>query len=218
MRTPPTPSNTAAYLPELDDHYEPTTGCPKQSGHLRLHIGHRRAGRLHEACLRAENQGAEQEVGERKDDVEILVHVAVMQEMVAVEFSKPPWFLHAARLREVHAPVDILVEAIIRRESQRTTYNEAPLSDCPGNQRKWDCTDQNKDRAIPPCHRDRLYILLVDNVVGLVCFKNLMVNDCVCLKRVTEIPHRAVHHVFVESPFKERGKNYADCETREAAD
>ena len=51
----------------------------------RLDIGHGLATRLGKFYLRAQQQRAEAEVGEGQHNVEILVHVAVVQDVVAVE-------------------------------------------------------------------------------------------------------------------------------------
>jgi hypothetical protein len=169
-------------------------------------------------CLCAEHQCPETIIGEREDDVEILMHIPVMQEMVTIEFSKPPWLLHPARFWKVHAPVNVFVNAIIHRESKGATYSEAPLAHGPRKKRKGGCTDQNQDGAIPPSHWDRFLILLVDEVVGLVGLENLMMHYGVRLKGISEIPHRAVHYIFVECPFKKRCENYADGHACEAPD
>ena len=60
------------------------------AGGLRLHIRHGRAAGLSETDARTEEQRPEQEVGEGQDDVEIAVHVAMVQEMVAVKAKKMP--------------------------------------------------------------------------------------------------------------------------------
>lgn len=83
------------------------------SGHFRLHVRDGGTGGLHEIRLRAHNQGAEAEISEGEDDVEILVHVAVVQEVVAVELAEPLGFLHTPRLRKVHAPVNVLVKSVV---------------------------------------------------------------------------------------------------------
>jgi hypothetical protein len=56
----------------------------------------------------------------------------------------------------------------------------------------------------------------VDEVVGLVRLEYLMVDDGVRLESVAEIPNRTVHHILMQSPFKERGENHTYRETREA--
>jgi len=83
---------------------------------------------LHEPCLRAQDQGAKQVVGDRQDDVEILVHVAVVQEVVAVELAEPLWLFHPARLRQVHAPVNVFVKAVVSGKCKNPSGSEPPVS------------------------------------------------------------------------------------------
>jgi hypothetical protein len=47
-------------------------------------------------------------------------------------------------------------------------------------------------------------------VVGVVCFENLMVHDRMRVKGITEFSYRAMHHILVQSPFEKRGEYDAD--------
>lgn len=78
-----------------------------------LNVGDGGSGRLFKADFRADYQGAKAEIGEGEHDVEVFVHVAVMQQVVAVEEAEPAGFFDPACFWEVHAPVNVFVETII---------------------------------------------------------------------------------------------------------
>jgi hypothetical protein len=56
----------------------------------------------------------------------------------------------------------------------------------------------------------------MNQMVSLVCLEYLMMDHGMSLESVSEIPDRTMHHMFMKRPLEERGKNYADRETREA--
>ena len=66
-------------------------------------------------------------IGDGQDDVEILVHVAVMQQVVAVEPAEPPGFFDPPRLWQVHAPVDVFVKTVVGGEGDARRRARTPI-------------------------------------------------------------------------------------------
>ena len=64
--------------------------------------------------------------------IEIFVHVAVVQEVMAIESPEPPRFFDPACFWQMHAPVNVFVKAIVRGECERTAEEEGPLPGQPG--------------------------------------------------------------------------------------
>ena len=84
----------AEVLPERRGKFQKSL-FPRELGD-RLHIRHRRAFRLFEMRFRTGHESAEAEIGDGENHVEIFVHVAVVQQMVAIQAAEPPRFFHAA--------------------------------------------------------------------------------------------------------------------------
>ena len=68
--------------------------------------------------FRAAQERAEAEVGQGQDDVEVLGHVTVVEQVVAVEPEEEPRALDAAVLRLVHAPVQGLIDGVVKAVGQ----------------------------------------------------------------------------------------------------
>ena len=64
-----------------------------------LDIRHRRTFCLLEMGPSAGHESPEAKVRDGQHDIEILVHIAVMQQVVAIQTAEPPWLLHPASLR-----------------------------------------------------------------------------------------------------------------------
>ena len=107
--------------------------CRSSLSGERLDIWDGRAVRLHEAYFRTDHQGAEAKIGEGEHDVEVFVHVAVMEQVMAIEEAEPAGFLDPASFGEVHAPMDVFVEAIISCEGSDGTKVDAPKAGGPAD-------------------------------------------------------------------------------------
>ena len=177
-----------------------------------MHVGNGGAGGLHERLFRAQQQGAEDKISEGQHDIEVLVHVAVVEEMVTVELAEPMRLLDTARFWQVHAPMDVFVEAVIKREGGESAKRQTPETRKVGNDRKWNDADHDQNRSVPPSHRNRLLVLFMLEVVGLIRFEDLMMDDSMRVKRIAKLPDRAVHHILVECPFEKGRENDADGE------
>jgi hypothetical protein len=177
------------------------------AGMARLHIRHGDAARLGEFYFRAQQQSAEAQIGDGHDDVEIFVHVTVMQKMMAIETIKNPGTFDAARFRQVHAPVHIFISAVVAGESEKRTDHQFPAADAPRKREHRNHAQKNQQWSIPPRHRDGFFIVVVDEVVSVVGFESVVMDDGVRLKSVAEIKKRAVHEITMQRPFKKRGEN-----------
>ena len=69
-------------------------------------------------------------------------------------------------------------------------------------------TEEDEHGAVPPGHRDGLFVLLLDEVVGVIGLEDLMMHHGVGLEGIAEAADRAMHHKLVDRPFKEGGKNH----------
>lgn len=92
----------------------------------RLHIGHRRASGLRKADLRPQHQGTQAQVGQGQHDIEIFVHVAVVQQVMVVEAVKDSGHFQPSGFGQVHAPVNALVHGIVGGDGDGSTGDDAP--------------------------------------------------------------------------------------------
>ena len=92
-----------------------------------LEVGHRRAARLGEGDPGAEQQRAATQIGQRQHHVEILAHVTMMQEVVPVQPEENTRTFHVPFLRQVHAPVHVLVGGEIHRASRGGAAQNPPF-------------------------------------------------------------------------------------------
>ena len=68
---------------------------------------------------------------------------------------------------------------------------------------------RNQQWAIPPRHRNSVFVLFVEQVIGMISAENAMVDQRVPLERIAKPPHRLVHEIAMEEPFKKRSENSA---------
>ncbi len=171
-----------------------------------MHAGDGWAGGLGEVELRAAHEGAEAEVCEGEDDVEVLVHVAVMQEVMPIQAAEEPGLFHPACLGQMHAPMDVFIHEVIGAEGGKGPPEERPLTGEDAEGEGGEGSHEDEGGPIPPGHGDGLAVVLMDEVVGVICFEDLMMNDGVGLKGITELPQGAMHDKAMEGPLKEGGE------------
>jgi hypothetical protein len=82
-----------------------------------------------------------------------------------------------------------------------------------GRHREWNDAHCNHGRAVPPSHGNRVFILLVNQVVGFIGLKNLVMNHGVLFKGVGKETHAFMHHETMQGPFEEGRENYCYDET-----
>lgn len=182
-------------------------------GCLGLHVGNGGAGRLFEMHFGAQQQCAEEQVREGQHDVEIFPHVAVMQQVVSVEAEENSGAFDVAFAREVHAPMHVFIGAIVAGAGNEGTDGKSGAFQKDGTNHKRNDAHGDDRRAIPPRHGNGVFVFLIDEVIGLVRLKDVMVDQGVALEGITEKLHRLVHDVAVKRPFKKRGENCSDHET-----
>lgn len=160
--------------------------------------------------LGARHEGAEAKVRDGQHHIKIFVHVAVVEQVVAIQAAEPPWLFHATCFGQVHAPVDVFVKTIVEPECDQPPKGERPLAGEVCQNRVWGDADEHKHRTIPPSHRNRLFVLLINQMVSLIRFKGAVMDDGVRLECVSEFPHWAVHHILMERPFEKRCEHETD--------
>ena len=85
------------------------------------------AGGLFEMDLGTEDQSPQKKVGQRENDVEILVHVAVMEQVMAIEAEENPGTFHVPFLGKMHAPVDVFVSRIVECAGDGFAAEDSPF-------------------------------------------------------------------------------------------
>lgn len=78
----------------------------------------------------------------------------------------------------------------------------APKSGGPADECAGDGENKDECGAVPPSHRNGVFIALLDEVVGMVGLEGLVVDNGMRLERVAEAAQRPVHHIFVEQPLE----------------
>ena len=77
--------------------------------------------------LRTEQQRPKAKIREWTDDVEISMHITMMQQMVAIQAKENTRTLNIPLARQMHAPMQIFVRTIINNAGQGRPANNAPL-------------------------------------------------------------------------------------------
>ena len=155
-------------------------------------------------------QCAEAEVGEREDYVEIFSHVTVVQQVVAVEAEENSGALDRPFAREMHAPMQVFIGAVISAAGEQGAANQSPTFQQYGADDKRNYPDCNNRGAVPPSHRNGVFVFLVNQMVGLVGFKNLVMDHGVFFEGVGKNFHALVHEETMHGPFKEGRKHNRD--------
>jgi hypothetical protein len=162
-----------------------------------------------------QQQGAEAEVGERENDVEIFVHVTVMEKMMAVKAEENSGTLDVTLARQVHAPMHVFIGAVIDPDAEQRPASDTPAAGEKGKDGEWKSRAENQHRAVPPCHGNGFLVLFADQVIGMVRLENVMVNQGVALKWVSEFSERLVHDIAVQGPLtkgrEDYGNEYSHC-------
>src|SRR5258706_9356029 len=122
--------------------------------------------------------------------------------MMAVKAEENPRAFHIAPARQVHAPVQILIATIIDTAGQDRAAHQTPLARKKRPDKKWDLRACDEGGTVPPSHRNRVFVLLVVEMIGVVSAKNSMVNQGVPGKRIGEHADGPMHHEPMEGPFK----------------
>jgi len=152
--------------------------------------------------LGTEQQSAQEQIGQRKNDVEIPAHVAVMQQMMAVEAEENPRALEVALARQMHAPMHVFVSPVIQTGRQRPSAENPPMPGQEGDGEKREHGPGDQRRAVPPGHRNGVFVLFINEMIGVVGFENAMMRQGVAAVGVGEFTQRAVHDVAMERPLK----------------
>ena len=107
----------------------------------------------------------------------------------------------------MHAPVHVFIGAKISDEGNERADRAIPAVKIPREQEHGNHADRDDRRAVPPRHRNLLFVVFVDDMISVVGFENMVMHDGVRVERVTEIKERAVHEILVQRPFEERGEH-----------
>ena len=170
--------------------------------YARLDVRDRRTDCLFEVNFGAPEKSSETKIGQREHHVEVFVHVTMVQQMMAVEPEENSGAFDVALARQMHAPVQVFVSAVVSRARKHGAAEQTPFAGPNRRDHKWELANSNKRRAIPPSHWDGLFVLLLMEVIGVVRAKNSMVNERMARKRIRELADGPMHQEPMQSPFK----------------
>ncbi len=173
-----------------------------------MNVGDGGAGGLGELDGGAQNQGAEQGVEEGDDDVEVLAHVTVVQQVVAVEAEEDAGPLDVTSTRDVHAPVQVFISRVVEHHGGEDA-NGHRFADQPLHAEHRCNVQYPNGRRIPPSHRDRFFVSFILEMIGLVSPELPMMHDGVSTEGVPEELQWLVHDVFVEEPLEKTAIDHA---------
>lgn len=169
---------------------------------LRLHVWHRGSIGLFERNRRAGNQGSHEEIGQGQDHIQILAHVAMMKEVMAIEAEKDSRAFHIAGAGHVHAEVKILIHRVVDHHGPEGAPNDRVADQILDKKHERHVKGPH-DRGIPPGHGDGPEILHILDVIGMVGFEDAVMGHRVGLEGVGEPLQVSVHDVLVKGPLKE---------------
>lgn len=201
-----------AGLYALDDLAHEAEGAfhPLATLFQRLEVRNCRSLDLCEGNLAAEDQGAHDGVSQRQDDIEIFVHVAVMQNVVAIETEENSGPLDVPVPRLVHAIVQVFVSHEVTNERDRRAPAQRPDACGSRNKQEGEHAKEENDRAVPPSHGDQMRLaIFLAVMIGVVCLESLVMHHGMGLERIVEFANGTVHDILVQCPFKEGGEDNA---------
>lgn len=188
----------------------------------RLDIGQQHILGLSEGFGGPQQERSTEQVPQWHDHIVIFPHISVVQEVVPVEPAEDREEAQEMQpaLFEVHGPMHRFVEAVVPSNGAGEPEPNLPVK---GDE--WCSRDggkQDQYGTIPPGHRNSPNVLVrVDAMVGLICLKHFVVDECVLPKWVHQnnrafeaeqmdrYVERLVHDVTVQQVFHERGVYYA---------
>src|SRR2546421_7377394 len=98
--------------------------------------------------------------------------------------------------------MNVFVRAIVSPASEERSQHDRPMPSEPTRDEKWNLAKRDQDGAIPPGHRDRVLVLFIEQMVGMICFESLMVNHRMRLKGVIKLAKGPVHEKPMQRPLK----------------
>lgn len=107
-----------------------------------------------------------------------------------------------ATLWQMHAPMHVFVSGIVECAGDAGTTDETPFLGKHSGDDERQLAQSDQNWTVPPRHRNRFFIVLVDQVIGVISSENPVVNQRVSFERVTKFPNRAVHEEPMQGPFK----------------
>lgn len=136
-----------------------------------------------------------------------------MKQVMPVQATKEPGLFDSACLWQMHAPVDVLINQVVGAEGGERAPEDRPVACHRADGDGWDGADEDEGGTIPPRHGDGLAVIWIDQVVGMICFKDLMMHDGMCLEGIAKLAQGAMHDKAMQGPLKERGEGCIADET-----
>jgi len=131
-----------------------------------------------------------------------------MQKMVAVQTTEKPRAFHVAALGKVHAPMAVFVGAVVSQKGE-AHHDRCPWPPQTGDPReegsKQSRGNEDQNRAVPPCHRNRPLVLrMTIEMVCVVRLKMSVVYKRMTCKRIAKESEKwPVHKEPVQCPLEE---------------
>lgn len=133
--------------------------------------------------LSCRNQGAEDEVSQGKDDVEIVEVPFVMHVVMSVEPAEPHRLLKPTPVGHMHAEMEVLVEEVIEGKSRHAPEENAHVEKILAPEHYGGMQTENQ-RCIPPGEADLFAILIPGEKIGRASTKDPVVDQRVGSKRI----------------------------------
>lgn len=116
---------------------------------------------------------------------------------MAIEAEENARAFDVAFTWQMHAPMHVLISRIIKRERDASAADQTPFTRRDGNDEERQFAEREENWTVPPRHWDRLLVVLVDQVVSVVGFENLVVHQGVSFEWISKISDRFMHQKAV---------------------
>ena len=87
----------------------------------------------------------------------------------------------------------VFVSAVVAGECKERADHQFPTANAPRQREHGQHSQKDEQRAVPPCHWNDFFVRLMDDMIGVVGFENVMMHFCMRVERVGEIPEWPVH-------------------------
>jgi hypothetical protein len=184
-----------------------------QPGTPGLNIWNGYSASLGKRDLRSQDHGSKQQISERQNHVEILPHVTVMKQVMAIQAEENSGAFHMAFARKMHAPVEIFVNRVVNRAGQGSAADQSPLLQSDRDNQERHLAQSDQYGPVPPGHGDGVLVFFINEVIRVIGFEDSVMNQSVALERITELSERHVHEKPMQQPLEKRGEHDARQDT-----
>lgn len=126
------------------------------------------------------------------------MHVAMMEQVMSIQSEEDTRTFHIPAARQVHAPMDVFVRGVVRGDGQGSTRNDGKqfpsAEECKTHGHRDDQRpNEYERRPIPPGHGDGLLVLVIDEMIGVICLEDIVMDQGMPFEWVAELSERSMH-------------------------